>query len=95
MKKSRPTPFVVDKDDRLLVRADAVMHPLIPFVDGLAVTVFKGDGHVYLDVDAAIAWCKNEAQYHTKDKYQVMIEVMERAKAQAQQDKDTPNGHGH
>ena len=80
MSKKQRTVFAQSKDGKLFVKADAVMSPLVSLIDGLAITFFGKGKTAYLAVDDAIEWCRKEAQYHSADKYKVMIAVMEKAK---------------
>jgi hypothetical protein len=66
----------------LYVRVDAVMAPIIPFIDGLAMTFFGRGKKAYLKVDDAIEWCRKERECHSREKYDTMIDVMGRAKRQ-------------
>ena len=88
MAKRHRTVFA-EHDGRLYVQVRAVMSPLIPFIDGLKVVSFKGDKHLYLPIDVAIDWCREEMRHHSKEKFEVMISVMEKAKAQ-----ETRHGEG-
>lgn len=72
--------FFAESEGKLYVKTKAIMHHMIPFIDGLPVVTFKRDKNLYLDVDVAIDWCKKEMQYHSKEKYEVKIAVMEKAK---------------
>ena len=74
--------FASSPDGSLFVKLSAVMHPFCALFDGLPVTYFGKEKHGYLDVDTAIAWCKKEMEYHDKDKYLLMIAVMEKVKIQ-------------
>jgi hypothetical protein len=83
MAKRKPkTPFAVDDEGRKFVQVNAIMHPMIPFVDGLTVTTWKGDGHVYLDLDEAIGWVEKEMQFHSKGKYEQILAVLVKFKEQ-------------
>jgi hypothetical protein len=68
-----------EADGQLFVRVDAVMHPFVAFSDGLNLFHFKRDRHMYLKIDDAIDWCKKEREHHSREKYDQMIAVMERA----------------
>jgi alpha-D-ribose 1-methylphosphonate 5-triphosphate synthase subunit PhnH len=79
MAKRKPkTPFAMDDDGRKYVQADAIMHPLIPAVDGLTVTMWEGDKHVYLNLDEAIRWVQAEMQFHSREKYEQILAVLNR-----------------
>jgi len=83
MAKRKPkTPFALDDEGRKFVQADAIMHPLVLFTDGLAVTFWKGDRHAYLDLDEAIAWVQREMQSHSREKYEQILAVLVRFKNQ-------------
>ena len=81
MKKSR-TLFADTDDGRLFVRAEAVMTPLVALVDGVRLVSFGREKSTYIEVDEAIAWCRKESAFHSKEKYEKMIEIMEKAKSQ-------------
>ena len=80
MSKKR-TPFVIDKNDDLYVLVEAVMSPLVVLMDGLSVTFFGKSKRAYIKIDTAIDWCQKESAFHSADKYDEMITVMERVKA--------------
>jgi hypothetical protein len=84
MARKGRTIFADSDDGRLFVRVEAVMNPMIPFVDGLPLTFFGKSTKAYLDIDTAIKWCREEFAHSRNDKYRIMYEVMERAKAQPQ-----------
>lgn len=77
--RKKPTVFA-SHGDYLYVQVRAIMHPLIPFVDGLAVTTFKGDKKLYMKVDAAIDWCKKEMEFSTDKKLPKTLAALESAK---------------
>jgi hypothetical protein len=56
--------FAVNPGGELFVMARAVMHPLIPLIDGLTLHFFgKGKREpAYLDIDTAIAWVETECR---------------------------------
>jgi hypothetical protein len=78
--KKKPVVFA-EFGGQLYVKVAAVMHPLIPFTDGLSVAQFQGDKNLYLKVEDAIEWCRKESRHHSAEKYRIMVEVMERALA--------------
>jgi hypothetical protein len=82
MSRKKKALFATDNNGKLYVQVSAVMHPLIPFTDGLEITVFGKEKTMYLDIDQAIEWCKREARSRDPEKYATMIGVMEKAKAQ-------------
>lgn len=85
MAKARRQRIVfAEYEGKLYVLAQAVMNSLIPLIDGLPITFFGKSKKMYLDVDTAINWCREEMKYHSADKYKTMIEVMERAKSQTE-----------
>src|SRR5262245_41572761 len=79
MAKRQKTVFA-EYNGKLYVTVRAVMHPLIPYVDGLPLVFFPKDKKAYLEVDVAIKWCREEMRHHDTGKYQTMIEVMEKVK---------------
>lgn len=81
MSKKPYTPFALDMNKGgIYVEVRAVMDPMIPFIDGLAVTQFGKENRFYLAIDDAIEWCRKEMQSHSREKYEKMIATMERAK---------------
>ena len=81
-KRENAIVFASDADGKLFVKVRAVMNGLIPFIDGLPIVFFGKGKTAYLEIDTAIAWCRKESQYHSGEKYNKMIEVMEIAKRQ-------------
>ena len=83
--KDTKTPFA-EHDGIFYVRLDAVMNPYVAMFDSLPLTYFgesSKPGPAYLTLDTAIQWCKREVVHALdKEKYNVMISVMERAKEQ-------------
>ena len=59
MSKQR-TPFAVSKEGNLYVEVRAIMHPLIPYVDGLTLTFFGKEKKAYLSIEQAIKWVNQE-----------------------------------
>lgn len=79
----KKTPFAVDCNTGVrYVRTDAVMQPICAMIDELPVTFFGNGKHSYLKVDDAIAWCQQEKKYHSKEKYEKIIAVLEKFKNQ-------------
>lgn len=60
------------------VHVAAIMHPMIPLVDGLPVTTFKGDKKTYLALDVAIRWVEEEMRHHSGEKYEQILAVLRR-----------------
>lgn len=58
----RRSPLAIDDAGRKLVLARSIMHPLIPFIDGLTCVIFKGEKTPYLPLDVAIGWLERESQ---------------------------------
>jgi hypothetical protein len=69
-------------EGKLYVKLQAVMSPLCALCDGLPLTFFGKGKTAYLDIDTAIDWCRKEKEHHSKEMYETMIAVMEKAKAQ-------------
>ncbi len=84
-KRGKSTPFATSLDGRLFVKVKAVMHPLCALCDGLSLTFFGKGKTAYLDIDTAIEWCKKEMTHHSREKYELIIAVMEKAKAQEEE----------
>jgi hypothetical protein len=83
-KKKQKTPFAISEETgKLFVRIDAVMTPLVALCDGLTHVFFGRSKVAYMEVDTAIEWCRKEMQHHSKEKYELMIRVMERFKEEA------------
>lgn len=83
MKKSKEyTPFATTEDGKLYVEIQAVMNPLVAFVDALPMTFFGESKVAYMPVEDAIAWCRKEMDFHNREKYEAMIEIMEKFIAQ-------------
>ena len=82
-KKRKSATLFAESGGKLFVRGSAVMHPLIPMVDGLSICTFPKDKHVYLFADEALAWCKKEIREVFKPAtikdLQIKIDVLERA----------------
>ena len=55
-KRKKYTPFSESPDGQKFVDSAAIMSPLIPFIDGLTISTFKGDKKVYLHLEDAIRW---------------------------------------
>jgi hypothetical protein len=76
-----PKNLIVKCEDVLYIRTDAVMNPLIPFIDGLPLHFFKRSKKSYLSFDTAINWCKREmGEYDEKriEEYGSVIRELER-----------------
>lgn len=58
--KRPPSPFVSDPDGVKWVWVELIMHPLIPYMDGIGICTFKGDRRTYLKVSDGIAWLAKE-----------------------------------
>lgn len=85
------TPFVIHDDTgERFVELAAVMHPLCAFADGLSITTFKGEKTLYLQIDVAIDWVEKEMQHHSREKYETMLAVLKKFKAQP----DVPRTNG-
>jgi len=80
--KSKKTPFAIGKDGVLAVELRAVMSPVVALLDGLTLVFFGKQKTPFLKIDTAIEWCRKEREVHDREKYDKMIAVMERAKAQ-------------
>lgn len=78
----KPKTMFAECDGKLYVKTIGVMNPMIPMIDGLPIIMFKGDNRTYLSVDVAIDWCRKEAEHHSRKKYETIIAVLEKAKAQ-------------
>ena len=74
--------FAEAKDGSLYVAINAIMSPLCALIDGLPVTFFGREKRGYLAIDTAIDWCREEMKHHSREKYEKMIAVMEKAKQQ-------------
>lgn len=79
---AKKNPFATDKENKLYVRVDCVMTPLVALIDCLTLVFFGKGKTAYLKVDDAIEWCRAEMKYHGAERYSVMIAAMEKAKAQ-------------
>lgn len=81
MAKKPPVFFATNKEGDLFVRLDAVMNPWCAMADGLDLVIFPDNKTLYyLPIDTAISWCQKEAKSHDREKYEMMVSVMERAK---------------
>lgn len=61
------SPYAEDINGNLFVLVTAIMHPLVPFIDGLTLHYFGTRtklGPAYLPIDRAIAWLKEESKYN-------------------------------
>ena len=56
----------------LYVQVAAVMHPLIPYMDGLAIVFFPRSKRAWMTVDSAIEWCKREITYDGHEKVPIL-----------------------
>lgn len=81
-KKKEWSPFVETEGGKKLVDASSIMHPLCLLADGLSFSVFPGDSSYYLEIDVAIDWCKKEMEHHDREKYEIIVAVLEKFKAQ-------------
>lgn len=79
--RQKKSPFA-EREGKLYVRLDAVMHPLCALADGLPLILFSGERAPYLAVDVAIKWCQDEMQFHSEEKYKTIIKVLEKFKRQ-------------
>ncbi len=80
--KKKPAIFATDRENRLYVLLEAVMHPMVAMCDGISIVRFGDEKLLYLKIDDAIEWCRKEAKAHSREKYETMISVMEKAKRQ-------------
>jgi hypothetical protein len=69
MAKPKRSVFAVGKDNVLCVKVAAVMSPICALIDGLTLVFFGKGKTAYLRVTDAIACCRDEAKYHSPDKY--------------------------
>jgi hypothetical protein len=76
------SPLAVDTDGRKYVRTTAVMSNIIPLIDGIPVTFFGRGKQSYLRLEDAIAWVEKEMEYHSREKYEVVLEVLRRFRDQ-------------
>lgn len=88
-KKRVYIPFVVDQNGAKYVDSAAIMSPLIPLIDGLSITTFKGDKKHYLKLDDAIKWVEEEMKHHSVDKYQKILTALNRFKSEENADDAT------
>ncbi len=70
------SPLAVDKHGKKYIEAKAIMSGLVPFIDGLAVTYFGRSKRMYLDLDVAINWVREEMKYHSRDKYAKILDML-------------------
>ena len=70
--------LIVESAGSLFVRTDAVMSPLIPFIDGLKVVYFPKLRHSYLKLETAVEWCRKEREHHSREKYDAIIATLEK-----------------
>lgn len=83
MKKSKAT-VVVDNKNRILVDVACIMHPLIPYIDGLEITQFEKDKRTFIEINEAIDWVKKELHVASpKERYSEILTALEKAKADA------------
>lgn len=82
MSKRKKTPFAEDKDGTRYVEIGVVMAPLVAAIDGIPITFFGKEKTPYMKIDAAIEWCQREKKHHSKEKYEQIIAVLERAKVE-------------
>lgn len=77
--------IVMDADGTLYVQLRVIMSPLCALVDGLPLTFFskRKNAKAYMTVAAAIEWCRNEMNYHSRAKYAALIEKLEALQQQA------------
>ncbi len=78
MAKRKYTPFVMDQHGNKYVDAASIMSPLIPFIDGLTISTFKGDKRTYLKLAEAIAWVREEMKHHSADEYAKVLVALQR-----------------
>jgi len=76
--KAKRTPFA-DKDGQLYVRVEAVMHPLVPYHDGISVTFFGKDKYGYLTIEDAIKFCEKEPGSHCGHPYTELLAACHKA----------------
>ena len=76
MKKRKPTPFA-EHSGKFYVQVQAVMHPFIPFCDGLPITFFGKSKKPYLALDVAIEWLAKELTCYEDVKIQRILTVLE------------------
>lgn len=79
---SKRSPFAIDKHGNKYVETAAVMTPLVALIDCLPITRFGKEKKTYLDLDTAIEWVTKEMQHHSREKYTVVLEVLNRFKNQ-------------
>lgn len=86
MSKNNPV-FLEHDDGRLFVKLEAVMPPLVAMIDGITLYMTRrtkrSKEEAFLLIDTAIDWCRKEMEYHSREKYQRMIDAMEKVKADA------------
>lgn len=81
--RAERTPFAYhEPTGEKFVQVAAIMSPLIPFIDGIAVVTFPGDKKTYLKLADAIAWVEKEMQHHSREKYEVILAVLRKYEAQ-------------
>jgi hypothetical protein len=67
-KPKRPV-FAFGNDNLLFIELAEVMNSLIAMWEGLTLVTYPNDTRTYIRVTNAIACCRDEAKYHSSDKY--------------------------
>jgi len=76
------TPFA-EHEGIVYVEVASIMHPFCALADGLPLAYFnKKWGRPYMPLDDAIKWCEKEMTHHSREKYEIIIAVLNKAKAQ-------------
>ena len=91
------TPFVKCEGLYYVTIRCSGIHPLIPFVDGMAITTFPKDKKPYILLDDAIAWHENELERsHGESGNKKVMELLKKARgrftADAQGESLLPQG---
>ena len=79
---AKKSPLASDADGNVYVAVDHVMSPMVALIDGLPLTYFGRERRPYLKADVAIEWCRKEMDHHSRERFELTIEVLKRAMAQ-------------